>query len=155
MSTAFLFTGCKTDEDDDPVILDGTWKNVASYDGIDYITIIKINTSAKTIVYEGSYEGQIANAPNFNDKNGVLIINFTKYADWGADPSTSHANVGKFGAMYWTGLTAKQVSLADAYSGWDHVMFDTIGEAQTAFTPAADKVSTYVDWSITAPYTKQ
>jgi hypothetical protein len=149
-----MFTGCGEDEDD-PGALHGTWKNVAVFGEDEYITIIKIDTSAMTIVYEDSYEGQIANSPNFDAASGVLIIKFTKYADWGSTPSTTHDNVGKFGAMYWTGLTASQVSLADAYTGYTHVMFDTIGEAQTAFTPAADKVGEYVDWSITSPYTKQ
>jgi hypothetical protein len=153
LSAGLMFTGCNTD-DNTAGNLNATWKNVASYGGTEYITIIKINTSAKTVVYEGSYEGQIANSPDFTATDGVLIIKYTKYADWGEEPSTAHANVGKFGAMYWTGLTSSQVSLADAYSGYDHTMFDTIEVAQTAFTPAADKVGTYVDWSITSPYTK-
>jgi hypothetical protein len=154
LSTAFMFTGCNTG-DDTAGNLNGTWKNVASYEGTDYITIIKIDTSAKTIMYEDSYEGQIANSQDFTATNGVLIIKFTKYADWGEDPSATHANVGKFGAMYWTGLTSNQVSLADAYTSYTHTMFDSIEAAQTAFTPAADKVGTYVDWSMTSPYTKQ
>ena len=157
LSTALLFTGCNTEPEtvDTAGNLNGTWKNVASYGGTDYITIIKINTSAKTIVYEDSYEGQIANSQDFTATNGVLIIKFTKYADWGEEPSTSHANVGKFGAMYWTGLTSNKVSFADAYTGYVHFIVDTIEAAQTAFTPAADKVGTYVDWSITSPYIKQ
>jgi hypothetical protein len=153
LSTALLSTGCS--DPDDSGNLNGTWKNVASYGETDYITIIKINTSAKTVLYEGSYEGQIANSPNFDAADGVLIIKFTKYADWGGEPSVSHANVGKFGAMYWTGLTSSQVSLADAYDGYTHAMYDTIGDAQTAFTPFADKAGDFVDWSITSPYIKQ
>ena len=156
LSTGLLFTGCNTEpdpENDAAGDLNGTWKNVASFGGTDYITIIKIDTSAKTVVYQDSYEGQIANSPNFAAADGVLIIKYTKYADWGETPSTSHANVGKFGAMYWTGLTSSKVKLADAYSG-THVMYDTLATAQSAFTPVADKVGNFVDWSITSPYTK-
>jgi len=152
LSTAFLFTGCNTD-DNTAGNLNGTWKD-------NFSTII-INTSAKTISYENNYEGQIVNSPNFTTTDGVLIIKFTKYwdADYSGYPNVVYTenttNINKFGAMYWTGLTSDQVSLADAYTGYTHTMLDTIETAQTAFTPAADKVGTYVDWSITSPYTKQ
>jgi hypothetical protein len=150
LSAGLLFISC-SDNANSSGDLNGTWD-----DGWNPVII---DSSAKTIVYTGSYEGVIANAPNgYTAKSGVLIIQFTKYANFGAGtPSTSHANVGKYGALYWTELTASSVRLADAYNTttWVHVMYPTLAEANAAFTPAADKVGTYVDWSPTAPYTKK
>jgi hypothetical protein len=57
--------------------------------------------------------------------------------------------------MYWNDLTATSVKLADAFIGWDRTLFTTQPLAEEAFTPAADKVGNYVDWSITSPYIKQ
>ena len=152
LSTAFLFTGCNTD-DDTAGNLNGTW----DYINPTYNYYVAINTSAKTIVYQNSYEGTIENSPDYTATDGVLIIKFTKYADWGDTPSTSHTNVGKYGAMYWTEQTVTSVKLADAYdSSFNHVIFNTLPEAQEAFTPAADKVGNYVSsWSGIAPLTKR
>jgi len=148
LSTGLMFVSCSNDENSGN--LNGTWD--------DGWSPVKIDTSAKTIV-SGSYEANIANAPNgYTASSGVLIIKFTKYADFGAGaPSTSHANVGKYGALYWTELTASSVRLADAYDNttWVHIMFPSLEEANKAFTPAADKVGTYVNWGPTAPYTKK
>jgi hypothetical protein len=147
LSAGLLFVSCADNESSGN--LNGTWD-----DG--YSPVI-INSSAKTIVYTDSYEGNIVNSPGYTASSGVLIIQFTKYADWGGPaPSTSHANVGKYGALYWTELTASSVRLADAFDKtYARVMFDTLAEANAAFTPAADKVGNYIDWSITAPHTKK
>ena len=155
LSATLLLTSCNT-EADDSGNLNGTWENVyvdPSGEEPDYITTIKINTSAKTVIFQGSYEGTIANSYNYEAKSGVLIVKFTKYADWGSEPSSTHANVGKYGALYWTALTATSVSLSDAYVGFDHVMFDTLTEANAQFT--LDNAGDYVNWSWTSPYTKK
>jgi hypothetical protein len=153
LSAGLMFTSCKTDDDSGD--LNGTW----SYTAIpEYAYDIIINTSAKTVEYTGSYEGTIANSPNYTAGSGVLIIRFTKYASYGAGPpSTTHANVGKYGALYWTELKANSIKAADAYdqSTYAHVMFNTLAEAQAAFEPAADKVGTYVSWAGIAPLTKK
>jgi hypothetical protein len=162
LSATFLLTGCgngTTNSNNVDVSINGTWNDA-------YNSNVTINIAAKTIVYKDNYEGTIENSPDFKAANGVLIIKFTKY--WDADythyPNVTYtettANNGKFGAMYWTGLTDKSVSLADAYLEtapytYEHTMFNTFADAQTAFTPAADKVSIYVDWSNTSPYTRQ
>jgi len=146
LSTGLMFVSCADNESSGN--LNGTWD--------DGWSPVIINSSARTIVYTGSYEGNIVNSPSYTASSGVLIIQFTKYADWGGPaPSTSHANVGKYSALYWTELTAGSVRLADAYEGYNRVMFATLGEANASFTPAADKVGNYVDWGITAPYTKK
>lgn len=157
LAAAGMFAGCSTDNNSGETgNLDGTWENI--YDDGEYhiVTTIIINTAAKTVEYEGSYEGNIANSPAFDRENGVLIVEFTKYADWGdPEPLASHGNVGKFGALYWTDLTADSVKLADAYEGYVQAMYDTIEEAQSAFTPAADKAGNFVTWSVVSPYTKK
>jgi len=149
LSSGLMFVSCSND-DNSSGNLDGTWD-------AGYGTVI-INTSDKTVVYTGNYEGIIVNSPNYTASSGVLIVQFTKYANWGDPaPSTSHANAGKYGALYWSGLKTGSVKLADAYNQttYTHVMFNTLVEADAAFTPAADKVGTYVNWSIIAPYQKQ
>jgi len=144
LSAGLMFVSCTDNENSGN--LNGTWDDGWSQ--------VIINSSAKTIVYTDSYEGNIVNSPSYTASSGVLIIQFTKYADWGGPaPSTSHANVGKYSALYWTELTASSVRLADAYEGYNRVIFATLGEANAAFT--VDKVGNYVDWSITAPYTKK
>ena len=135
----------------------GTWSYVYDPDGPnEFTTTIRITNT--TAGYPGSWEGTIVNSPTFTATTGVLICKITKYADWATPPNpleSTHSNVGKFCGMYWKGLSAKQVYLADAYSGYDHALFNTQAEAAAAFTPVADKVGTYVPWGITAPYTKQ
>ncbi|MCL2068131.1 MAG: hypothetical protein FWG99_11800 [Treponema sp.] len=149
---ALLFMGCPM-EDGETGSLNSVWSNNAN----GFITTIKIDASAKTIDYVGSYEGKIVNSPNFNAANGVLIIEFTKYIDWDytSEPYTSSENPekeGKYGALYWKELKSKSVYMADAYTGWDHAMFDTIENAEVEFT--LDKVNNFVDWSIVGLYTK-
>ena len=153
LPAALLLVGCKQE----PVVnLNGTWSYVNTSNPTYNYDVI-INTSAKTIVYTGNYEGQIANSPDYTAANGVLIVKFTKYADWGSAPSATHDNVGKFGALYWTEQTVSSVKLADAYNAdYSLAAFDTLAAAQSAFEPAADKVGTYVSsWSGIAPLTKK
>lgn len=147
-----LLLGCQID--DDTGNLHGTWINVYDPGGEnEFTTTIIINSSAKTIEYADSYEGEIINSPDFSAVNGVLIIKFTKYCDFMYPPPIStHSNVNKFGALYWRELTIGSVLMADAYDGLDHLIFDTIEEAQTAFT--IDKANNYVDWSYVGTYTK-
>jgi hypothetical protein len=154
LSVALLFSACQT-EDDMAGYLDGVWIN--GYQG--YITKITINTSMKTIEYEGSYEGTIENNVDFSSVNGVLIIKFTKYWEWiendGEWISAENPNsdcIGHYGALYWKGLTANSVYMADAYEGSNHIMFNDPQDAQTNFT--MDKAQDYIDWSVVGPYTK-
>ena len=134
--------------------LAGTW---ITDEGGPYETTVTITTT--TAGYPGSWEGTIVNSPNFTATTGVLICQITKYADNFGDPlNPTHANVGKFCGMYWKDLSAGQVYLADAYdtsSGYVHAIFNTQAEAVAAFTPVADKVGNYINWSIVAPYTKK
>jgi hypothetical protein len=152
LSAGLMFTSCTADDDSGD--LNGTWSYTAMPE---YAYDIIISTSAKTVVYTGGYEGTIANSPNYTAGSGVLIIRFTKYADYGAAPSTTHASVGKYGALYSTELKASSVKAADAYdqSTYAHAMFATLAEAQAAFEPAADKIGTYVNWAGIAPLTKK
>jgi hypothetical protein len=151
LCATLAFTGCEHAASNDSGALTGTWKNVAGENG-EYVTTIKITSN--TINYVGSYEGKIVNSPDFEALYGVLIIQFTKYADnWGDEPSASSTNVGKYGALYWKELTPDSVYMADAYVNYVHTIFGTRDEAKKAFTND-DAVNTYVDWSITSPYTR-
>ena len=131
----------------EPGALEGKWVN----ESYGYTTIINITGS--NVVYEGSYEADIANSTDFNGSYGVIIVKFTKYADWGEEPTTTHTSVGKYGALYWKDLTESSVSMADAYEGYTHVVFNTLQEAESTFT--IDAVGSYINWSITSPYAKQ
>ncbi|MDR0443758.1 MAG: hypothetical protein LBH44_10150 [Treponema sp.] len=134
-------------DDADTGNLNGTWSNVYE----DWITTIKINTSAKSIEYIGAYKGTIANSPDFSAANGVLIIQFTKYWEWDSlDENPDKA--GKYGALYWRDLKPDSVYMADAYTGFAHTMFEKYSDAEAAFTP--DNAGDYVDWSIVGIYTK-
>ena len=153
LSAFLLLAGCSTEPDEGN--LHGTWVNVfrdPAGELPDFITTIKINTSIMTIEYVGDYEGTIINNPDFSAVNGVIIIRFTKYGDWGEEPTLEHENVGKYGALYWRDLGLNSVRMADAFIGFDRAMFNTIGEAQINFT--MDKASDYIDWSIIGIYTR-
>jgi hypothetical protein len=148
---ALGLTGCPTEPDDTDNLI-GTWTNVWHPDEEDeYITTVIITD--KTVVYQGSYEGTIANEPDFEAASGVFIIKFTKYAtDYDGNPVTTHANVGKYGALYWRDLTSSSVFMADAYTSYTHTLVDTLPNATAAFTE--DKVGDYIDWSMVGAYTK-
>ena len=151
---SLLIISCDIDEDETGN-LNGTWINLyhdPSGEYEDFETKIIINTANKTVEFAGSYEANITNSPNFSSANGILIIQFTKYGDWGEEPATEHDNVGSFGALYWRDLGINSVKLADAYEDWDHAIYDTLEEAQAKFT--IDRAGSYIDWSIVGFYTK-
>jgi hypothetical protein len=141
--------GCKTEADEDTGNLVGTWKSPGEW-GMTYVI-----AAGAIQAPDSGYEGRIENTPDLTASNGVLIIKFTKYAaSYGGTPSDTHANVGKYGALYWKDLTADSVSLADAYNkDYTHSMKSSLSDAQTAF--ALGNMGDYIDWSITTPYQKQ
>ena len=151
--TVLLVTGCSSNGTE-PGHLDGVWINVFRMQGEpDFITEIRIDAEAQTILYVDSYEGTIVNSPDWTAAHGVLIIEFTRYNDFMEPPPRSdHPNVGKFGALYWRDLSRGSVFMADAYIGFDPALFDTIQEAQTNFT--LHNVETFIPWGITGLYTK-
>jgi hypothetical protein len=148
---ALSFMGCSSDPDDTGNLV-GKWVNVYDPGGPNqFVTTIYISGGA--VMYEGNYEAVIVNAPDFEAPHGFLIIQFTKYAtNYDNNPVSTHANVGKYSALYWKDLTVSSVFLADAYSGIDHAIKNTLGEAYAAFTN--DTAGTFVDWSQTSPYNK-
>jgi hypothetical protein len=140
---ALLLSGC--DSGDPKAWLPDTWTNVSG----GFTTIITITPT--TVSYSDSYEGIIANAPDFEASDGILIIKFTKHAEWNGESMVfSDTNIGKYGALYWKELTPTSVSLADAYTGFDPALFDDLSTAKANFTH--DNEGMYINWSITAPY---
>jgi len=152
LSAGLMFVSCSDKENSGN--LNGDWDDGWGYQ-------MKIDASARTIVYTSNYEATIENSPDYTASSGALIIKFTRYAtNYDGNPVATHVNVGKYGAVYWTELTAGSVKLADAYDKTpppygSHAIRASLPIAQTDFLPPADKVGNYVDWSIVSPYTKK
>ncbi|MCL2764256.1 MAG: hypothetical protein FWD40_03110 [Treponema sp.] len=150
-----FFAGCQMEPEDSTGNLHGVWINIYRDPGgeyPDFETTIIIDTENKTIEYTDSYNAIIVNSPDFSSAYGVLIIQFTKYGDWGEEPTTEHSNAGSYGAFYWRDLGINSVRMADAYEEWNHALAGTPEEAQEKFTN--DKAGDYIDWSIVGIYTK-
>ena len=140
LSAALLLTGCSTG--DDPSLQE-------------FITTIRIDTSDMTIEYEDSYKGKIVNSipPDFSASSGVLIIRFTKYADFmNPPPVAEHEHVGRYGALYWTGLQNNTVKMADAFIEFNRAIFNTLTEAEAEFT--MESVNDFINWGMVGEYTK-
>jgi hypothetical protein len=148
---ALLLAGCG--EEDSAGNLVGHWQNIAD----DYTTNIRI--TANTVVYEGNYEAEIANEPNFEAEYGVIIVKFTKYwtSDYTNYPEVTTfedaEKVGLYSALYWKELTDSTVMMADAYTGNNHEIVDGLQEALETFPNVA--ADAYVNWSYVSPYNKK
>jgi hypothetical protein len=148
----FLLLSCE-EETGSSAALYGVWVSefLVQETGEKFVT--QIDVSQTKVKYHGSYEAEIVNSPDFYNEYGYLILKFTKYADFGGEPSTTHANTGKYGALYWKDLAPASVYLADAYTGYTHELKTSYEEAVAAFTNNA--AATFVNWSITSPYAKK
>jgi hypothetical protein len=145
LSTALLFTSCEPEQNDSGN-LNGLWSS--QYDGYE------INTKTNKIYYLDNYEADIVNSPDYSASNGVLIIKFTSYfevvydnTDWSViSEGWTDAYNGKFGAVYWIELTSNSVKMANAYDSetWEHSMYNSLPEANAAFTPYQDKAGNFV-----------
>ena len=157
---ALLFTGCQPEAKVDTGNLNGTWlfNSYPSY---------MIDTSAKTIEYTDTYKGKIANSPNFTEKSGLIIIEFTNYKRYVYEQDPPYALldtivdppdvIGSYGALYWTGLTSNSVKMADHWVfdvdtfEYIHVMYTTLQEAQEKFTM---EIGATISWGNIDPYNK-
>jgi hypothetical protein len=147
---ALALAGCDHESPDEGGVLTGNWKYSFEYGGIDYVTEIKITGS--TVEFTDSfcsYKANIVNSPNFEESYGVLITEFTEYS---GEPNYN----GKFGAMYWKGLSSNSVYLAEVWSSGGSIptrtTSDDLNAAKTAFPK--DGGSAIIDWSILSPYSK-
>jgi len=147
---SIVIAGCQPEPEENGN-LNGTWSS--SYDSY------KIDTSAKTIEYVGNYKADIVNSPDYEAGSGILIVKFTWYYETIYDENwtvisegVTDVYNGKFGAVYWKGLTNSSVQMADAYDTavWSRAMYDTLDEAKVNFT--SDKTGNYI--SVWGSYTK-
>jgi len=140
LSTAFLVTGCNTD--DDPVntafVPVGEWTD-------DYGSGYKITASSLeyyTAYYSEDYPGEnikgsIKEAIDFSQDAGVLIVQITT--------STTTGQANKFIGVYYKDYTASHVLLANAIDGsYALILKDTLAEAKNTFT--VDNVDTHVTY---------
>ena len=126
-----------------------------------------IDTSAKTIEYADTYKGKIVNSPNFTEKSGLIIIEFTNYTRYVYDQNPPYDllntivdppdAIGSFGALYWSGLRSNSVKMADHWVfdldtfEYIHVMYPTLKEAQEKFTM---EIGANISWNGIEPYNK-
>jgi len=143
LSTALLFTGCKTDDDGDPVArldanLAGTWASV--YD--DAYTITDNHLTYGYGADSISYAGAIKWASKFTSDAGVIIIEYDEdhkqayydsFENYG-DPDHLVVLKGNFIGIYYKDLKpGVSVSIGGAYSD---------GGAEEATLDAAKEVFT-------------
>jgi hypothetical protein len=117
-----VFTGCKDDPGTSGALI-GTW--ISSYEETWTIT-------ASTVTAD-TYTGTIENEPDFEAAEGVIIIKYTskpEYMDYTSDPPAGPFDPpGEYYAIYWKGLTATSVELANA---WDVSDLSHAGAPETA-----------------------
>jgi hypothetical protein len=140
LSTAFLFTGCKTDDDpeDTGFIPVGEWAD-------DYGSGYNITASSfeyYTAYYSEEYPGEnikgsIKEAVDFSQDAGVLLIQITT--------SSTEGHTGKFTGVYYRDYTVSHVFLANAVDGsYNLIVKNTLDEAKNTFT--VDNVETHVTY---------
>jgi len=142
--TAFLFTGCTTD-DEYPVFIGisfipvGEWAddygsgyNITA-SSLEYYTA---DTEWGGTTYPGeSIKGGIKEVINFSSDAGVLLVQITE--------STTAGQAGKFIGVYYKDYTASHVFLANAIDGSSALILkNTLAEAKNTFT--VDNVDTHV-----------
>jgi len=143
LSTAFLFTGCNTDDNsvDTGFVPVGEWRddyddgyNITKY-SLEYYTP---NTEWEDTTYPGeNIKGNIKEAIDFSADAGVLIVQITT--------STTTGQENKFIGVYYKDYTESHVFLANAIDGsYNLILKDTLDEAKNTFT--VDKVETHVTY---------
>jgi hypothetical protein len=163
LSATLLFTGCKTDSnDDEKYSLNGTWVYNSDYGSEKYI----IDTNAKTLEYEGNFKGKIHETTYFTSSSGVIIIEYDvdgkpEYWDYSNFPEVEgpYPPLGDFLGIYFINLSATSVQLANASDAtytdsYYRCEAASLNEAKTKFT--ADNVDLFIfDWSYVQPQVKQ
>jgi hypothetical protein len=147
------FIGCDTDGDEDTGILTGSWSS-----GSDGYVIT--NTALEYKGYKDAthpewsdtnFTGTIKNNPDFTQKSGVIIIEYTKKPingqyDANYTLTGGAAPTGAFMGIYWRDLTTDSVSLANAYdSSGSETETTTLDDAKAKFTLA--NADTLVSWT--------
>jgi len=140
LSTALLFTGCKTEpeSEDTGFIPLGEWAD-------DYGSGYNITASSLeyyTAYYSEEYPGEsikgdIKEAIDFSSDSGVLLVQITT--------SATEGQAGKFFGVYYKDYTASHVFLANAVDeSYAIIVMNTLAEAKNTFN--VDNVETHVTY---------
>ena len=140
LSTALLFTGCKTEpeSEDTGFIPLGEWAD-------DYGSGYNITASSLeyyTAYYSEEYPGEsikgdIKEAIDFSSDSGVLLVQITT--------SATEGQAGKFIGVYYKDYTNSHVFLANAIDeAYALIVKNTLAEAKNTFT--VDNVETHVTY---------
>jgi len=143
LSTAILFTGCKTDpeSEDTGFIPAGEW--ASSYDSY-AIT----ETGVEYDDGYGTLKGAIEKAVDFSNNAGVLIIKITA--------SSGDFTVGKYTGVYYSAYTSTSIKLANVWvqgsdGSYQPLEADSLSAAMSIFS--VDNVGNHVSyWGV---YTKE
>jgi len=131
LSTALLFTGCKTDPEpeDTGFVPVGEW--AAQWDSY---------TITDTGIEYGELKGDIEKAIDFSDNAGVLIIKITA--------SSGDFTVGKYTGIYYSAYTSTTIKLANVWlegnEGWYPLEADSLSAAVSLFN--VDNVGGHVSY---------
>jgi hypothetical protein len=129
-----------------PGALAGTWVDAVNDEGY-AITA----TELTYYIYGGfssgtiNYKGTIVNSPDFNQEQGIVIIQYTE-----APAKTEYTPAGTVGAYYaiaWRGLTADTVELSNAYKTGGLTETASLDAAREEFTPAKGYFDYYGSYS--------
>ncbi|MDR2419503.1 MAG: hypothetical protein LBD79_10705 [Treponema sp.] len=160
---ALGFVGCETGGDEENYSLVGVWSS-----GSDGYLISK-----NTLTYEGfkdlehpewsdyNFTGTIKNNPDFTQKAGVIIVEYTKkpiYGKYNDDWKLTggEAPTNSFMGIYWQELTTSSVRLANSYDSTDtetETEAESLDDAEKKFTQ--DNEGTLVNWTNVQPQTRQ
>ena len=143
LSTALLFTGCKTDDEhkDTGFVPVGEWTD--DFDDGYNITASSLEYYTPETEWEGTtypgekIKGSIKEAKDFSKGAGVLIVQITE--------STTEEQAGKFIGVYYKDYTKSHVLLANGIdASYNLIVKNTLAEAKKTFT--VDNVDTHVTY---------
>jgi hypothetical protein len=151
--SVLLLVGCNTDTNHTDVhfIPVGKWVySFSDYSDPDKKVTTLWDIKADTIEYDdgfggefGGFTGLIRYASDFNEKSGVLIVEYTTPP---IDVTTGWTGV------YYREYKGNSIQIADAYdSDYNHVVTETLDEAKETFS--INNIGDHIeDWGAIAPY---
>ena len=108
LSAVLLFTGCKTDEDDDPGPLHGTWKS--EYNEVYIIDLNNNKFNVPNTDYpDYAWAGTIKEIGTLNSTSGIIFIEITsKGSSFGTSGS------GNITGVYYSDLAGNEMKISTA-----------------------------------------
>ena len=130
LSTAFLFTGCKTEPEsgNNGFVLEGVWTSPYDSYVITKTTVDYIMDNSSWGSDDGIVKGSIEEAVRFSNNAGVLIIKVTESESMGN-------TVGYFTGVYYCDGTKTSIKIANAFNAdYTPVETSTLAAAKSIFT---------------------